>query len=152
MSDRTLYDTDFVLWLETTATLLRERKLEELDYDNLIEEIESMAQTQRIDLDMNLIILLAHWLKWEYQPRKRSGSWAFTIAERNLQITDSIQDSPSLKKYFEEVFDECYANAVLLVNKETGLSVDSFPDRCPFSIEQILDINALPRWQEDGNE
>ncbi len=32
----TLYEEDFCLWLETTAELLKNRQLENLDYDNLI--------------------------------------------------------------------------------------------------------------------
>ncbi|MBV8885922.1 MAG: DUF29 domain-containing protein [Chroococcidiopsidaceae cyanobacterium CP_BM_RX_35] len=34
-----LYDTDFVLWSEKTAQLLRERAFEDVDWANVIEEI-----------------------------------------------------------------------------------------------------------------
>ena len=35
-----LYERDFSLWLERQAQLLRERRLDELDVPNLLEEIE----------------------------------------------------------------------------------------------------------------
>ena len=35
-----LYETDFNLWVEETANLLKEGKWEYLDLENLIEEIE----------------------------------------------------------------------------------------------------------------
>jgi hypothetical protein len=81
----TLYDTDFLLWLETTATLLRERKLDAIDYDNLIEEIKAMGRSEKNALQSNLTILLLHLLKWDYQPNQRSSSWVFTIAEHHLR-------------------------------------------------------------------
>jgi hypothetical protein len=146
---QTLYDTDFNLWLETTANLLRERKLEYLDYENLIEEIEGMGQSQKSALESNLIILLLHLLKWYYQQQKRSASWVFTIADHNLRIHKTFQKNPSLKRYFEEVFDECYRDAVRLATKETGLKPDTFPVQCPFSIERVLDFDSLPTWGEE---
>jgi hypothetical protein len=148
----TLYDTDFNLWLETTVNLLRERNLEYLDYENLIEEIEGMGQFQKNALESNLIILLLHLLKWYYQPQNRSSSWAFTIAEHNLRIQKTFQKNPSLKRYFEEVFDECYRDAVKLAGKETGLKIDTFPIQCPFSIEQVLDFDSLPTWGEERED
>ncbi|MFM6452221.1 MAG: DUF29 family protein, partial [Planktothrix sp.] len=35
---KTLYDSDFALWIEDTVNQLKSRNLENLDWDNLIEE------------------------------------------------------------------------------------------------------------------
>ncbi|MGH2415585.1 MAG: DUF29 domain-containing protein, partial [Microcystaceae cyanobacterium] len=59
-----LYNQDFCLWLETTAKLLRERQLNQLDFENLIEEIESMGNEQKHRLESNLIVVLMHLLKY----------------------------------------------------------------------------------------
>lgn len=39
-----LYEQDFNLWLESTLSCLRERKLSQIDYDHLIEELESQGK------------------------------------------------------------------------------------------------------------
>ena len=43
----TLYEKDYYLWIEQTAQLLKTEKLAELDYKNLLEEIEDMGRNQR---------------------------------------------------------------------------------------------------------
>ncbi|GBF80449.1 hypothetical protein AsFPU1_1850 [Aphanothece sacrum FPU1] len=42
-----LYDQHFNLWLETTANLLQNRQFDQIDYDNLIEEIEAMGRSEK---------------------------------------------------------------------------------------------------------
>ncbi len=55
-----LYDTDFNLWVEETANLLKEGKWEYLDLENLIEEIEAMGRSDKKALKSNLEKLLLH--------------------------------------------------------------------------------------------
>jgi hypothetical protein len=121
-----LYDTDFNLWVEETANLLKEGKWEYLDLENLIEEIEAMGRSDKKALKSNLEKLLLHLLKWKYQPSKRSHSWQYSITEQCLRLLEVFEDSPSLKVYFEEVFDQCYQNACLLAARETGLDKKTF--------------------------
>lgn len=144
-----LYELDFNLWLEETATLLKERQVQQLDYDNLIEEIESMGRSEKNALESNLEQLLMHLLKWKYQQNKRSNSWQYSITEHCLRLNKAFKKSPSLKGYFKEVFEECYQNSRLLASKDTGLNKDIFPVTCPFSKEEILNPEYLP---EDKNK
>jgi hypothetical protein len=139
-----LYDLDFNLWLETTANLLKERQLDKLDYDNLVEEIESMGRSEKDALESNLEQLLMHLLKWKYQVNKRSNSWQYSITEHCLRLKKAFKKSPSLKVYFEQVFDDCYQDARLLASKDTGLNKDVFPINCPFDKEAILNPEYLP--------
>ncbi|MEB3147502.1 MAG: DUF29 domain-containing protein, partial [Sphaerospermopsis sp.] len=74
-----LYQTDFYAWSQEQANLLRHQQWHELDWSNLIEEIESLGRKERQELRNRLSILIAHLLKWEYQPTKRSRSWLATI-------------------------------------------------------------------------
>lgn len=139
-----LYDTDFNLWVEETAKLLKEGKWEYLDLENLIEEIEAIGRSDKKALKSNLEKLLLHLLKWKYQPSKRSHSWQYSITEQCLRLLDVFEDSPSLKVYFEEVFDQCYQNACLLAARETGLDKKTFPDVCPFAKTDIINPEYLP--------
>jgi hypothetical protein len=104
-----LYEKDFYLWIEKAAALLRARNLEELDLGNLIEEIESMGRSKKRSISSNLEVVLMHLLKYKYQPDKRSNSWRYTIIEHRVRILEELQESPSLRGYFLEVFTEVYA-------------------------------------------
>ena len=141
----TLYEKDFHLWLETTVKLLRERNLQALDYDNLIEEIEAMGRSEINSLKSNLIVVLMDLLKYKYQPQKRSRSWLSSIFEHRRRLVEAFKTSPSLKRYYEEVFDECYQYAVKQVSIETGLSVEHFSNISHFSSEETLDFDFLPQ-------
>jgi hypothetical protein len=79
-----LYDQDFYLWLKTTAQLLKEKQFNQIDLENLIEEIETMGRSEKKSLKSNLIVLLLHLLKWQYQPNKRYGSGKASIIEQDV--------------------------------------------------------------------
>ena len=143
-TDKTLYESDFYLWLSTTAQLLRKGNFSELDLDNLIEEIEGMARKEKQALKSNLRILLMHLLKWKYQSDKRTNSWRSTIREHRKRLKDAFKDSPSLKPYYLEIFADAYQDARELAADETGLSFDTFPVNSPFTHEETLDENYLP--------
>lgn len=150
LSLSTLYEQDYYLWLEQTAHLLRARRFQNVDVENLIEEIEDMGKSQKQALKSNLRILLMHLLKWEYQSNRRSNSWRSTIREHRNRLEDAFADSPSLKVFFTDVFDECYQKARDLAADETNLPLDTFPELCPFSKEQILNPDYLPVEVEEN--
>lgn len=141
---QTLYEKDFNLWIETTVSLLRDRHLEQIDYENLVEELESMGRSEKNALKSNLRILLMHLLKWKYQSERRSNSWRATITEHRIRLIESLESSPSLVNYFEEVFDQCYQNARRLASDETELSIITFPTESPFVFSEILHFDYLP--------
>jgi len=139
-----LYETDYLRWIETTVEKLRVQDYSNIDWENLIEEIEDMGRSERRSLKSNLIVVLTHLLKWQYQPQFRSGSWKGSIVEHRRRIREALKDSPSLKPYLEEVFAECYLDAVEQASAETELSVEIFPQLCPYTSAEVLDSNFLP--------
>jgi len=42
-----VYNTDYYLWTQKQAEALRQRQLEEIDWLNLIEEIEGLGKSER---------------------------------------------------------------------------------------------------------
>ncbi len=142
---QTLYEQDYYQWLTITAEKLRQGKLAEIDVVNLIEEIEDMGRSERKAVRSNLRILLMHLLKYKYQPEKRTNSWLFTIVEHRKRLQQSFQDSPSLKPYFLEVFDESYQDAIDLAAAETGLPRNTFPNQSPFTPQDTLNSDYLPK-------
>jgi hypothetical protein len=139
-----LYDCDFMLWIETTAQLLREQKFTELDLENLIEEIEGIGRSNKSGLESNLIVVLLHLVKWKYQPDKRTNSYKGSIREHRRRLRDDFKASPSLKPYFIKEFGECYQDSREQAADETGLDLSIFPVESPFTPEQVLDPEFLP--------
>lgn len=143
----TLYETDFVRWIETTVEQLQAQNYRQVDWENLIEEVLDMSRRERKRLKSNLIVVLLHLLKWQYQTEQRSGSWKGSIREHRRCITDDLKDSPSLVPYFQEIFMECYGNAREQAADETGLPLDRFPLVNPYTVNEVLDANYLPPAQ-----
>ena len=52
------YETDFYEWLMHNAKLLREKKIDELDFENLAEEVESVGRSEKWEVINRLVILL----------------------------------------------------------------------------------------------
>lgn len=140
-----LYEADFNLWLEKQAVALRQGKFEDLDIDNLVEEIESLSRSDKRALRSHLRVLLLHLLKWKYQSDHLSRSWQASIYNSRQEIQELLVDSPSLKPYITEVLATCYQNARVNAVAETGLALATFPKQCPFSLEEVLNIDFLPK-------
>ena len=118
-----LYEQDYALWLDEAVNLLRSQNFTEIDLENLIEEVEGMGGSQKQALESNLEVLLMHLLKYKYQPNKRSNSWRYTIIEHRLRLHKAFKHSLSLKRYFVQVFGECYLVARKLASAESGLAI-----------------------------
>lgn len=141
---KTLYDTDFNLWVEAQLSALQAQRIEDLDIPNLVEEIEDLAKRDKKALRSYLKVLLLHLLKWQFQTGKRSSSWNTSIANARIEIEDILADSPSLSNYVPTVVDQAYTNARKLASIETGLSTADFPQALPYSLAEVLDLNFLP--------
>ena len=142
-----LYESDFCLWAEHMAQLLRQGKFAQLDLNNLIEEVEDMSGSQKRALLSNLRVLLLHLLKYKYQPNKRTQSWRSSIIEHRLHIQEAFEESPSLKPYFLENFDKAYQKARKQASLETELPIQTFPQECPFPMESVLADEWMPeQW------
>jgi Domain of unknown function DUF29. len=139
-----LYDQDFYLWLQTTINILKEGKFAEVDLENILEELESMGRSEKNALTSNLRVLLMHLLKYKYQSEKRTNSWLYTIREHRKRLRETFKTSPSLYRFFEDIFNESYQDARELAADETGLSINLFPPESPFTVEEVLNPDFLP--------
>jgi hypothetical protein len=139
-----LYDQDLYAWAMQSARLLRERRLEELDLDHLAEELESMGKSELRALESRLTVLLAHLLKWELQPGKRSKRWQRTLIEQRKRIARLLRDSPSLRPKLADALADAYDSALRLAADETGIDESGFPQGCPYSLDQALDTGFYP--------
>lgn len=138
------YEEDFALWSAEQAALVRAKKLDRADLENIAEEIESLGRGQKQEIQSRLAVILIHLLKWQFQADKRSSSWASSIAMNRLEIERILEDSPSLRSYPEAALTRAYRGAPKVAALETGLAQADFPAYCPYTAEQALDDEFWP--------
>lgn len=139
-----LHEQDFHAWALQQAGLIREGRFAELDYQHLEEEIESMGASERRELVNRLGVLLAHLLKWQYQPERRGSSWRLTIEEQRQRAARVLRQNPSLKPRLGEFLVDAYQDARLIAARETGMDKRAFPDQCPYACALVLDPDFYP--------
>lgn len=146
MSNSRLYDRDFYAWANEQAALLRAGRLSEADIEHVAEEIESMGKAEKRELVSRLKVLLLHLLKWRFQPTLRGTSWRLTIKEQRQEVSDHLDDNPSLKATLPGSIRSAHRLACIIASPETGLAEETFPPRCPWSFEQMM---ADDFWPDD---
>ena len=127
-NDASLYDEDFFLWTRHQARLLREKRFDELDLGNLVDEVESVGRSERREIRNRMAVLIAQLLKWKYQPGKRTPSWRTTIRDQREELDEVMADSPSLRPYPSQNLPRAYGAARLKAAAETGIDFTLFPE------------------------
>ena len=142
---KSLYEQDENLWLIETIKLLKENRLERLDIENLIEELEDLSKRDKNRVESFLrqiiihLLLLQYWTtEYEYNYRH----WQGEVATFRVQLNRSL--TTNLKQYLLENMGDIYQDSVFIVNQKTGLSLQIFPSICPYSLEQLLNKSWLP--------
>jgi hypothetical protein len=139
-----LYEQDYYQWIAMTVKQIRQGKLADVDWHNVLEELETLGRSEKRQLKSRLMVLIEHLLKLAYWNAERdynARGWNNTIVEQRRQIELLLQDSPSLQPILADLLAECYAQARKDTSRKTGLDLDTFPDYPPFSLEQVLDFD-----------
>lgn len=141
-----LYEVDYALWLETTLEQVKNRQLEELDWENLAQEIEGLGIALHHKIDGYLRQLLIHLLLYKYwlEEKERCGKgWKIEIRAFRDELA-SLLESKTLYNFFITRIDLIYSRARKAVIEKTDLSSKVFPEQCPFSVSELLDSNFYP--------
>lgn len=142
----TAYHKDIIAWANEQAALIRAGRFELLDIEHIAEEIEDVGKSEQRELATRMAVLMAHLLKWQYQPTHRSKSWERTIQDQRKMVLKRLKQTPSLKISLVDVewIDDAWTDATLQAAKETGIELIKFPQACPWTMEQVLDDEFLP--------
>ncbi|MGF1478736.1 MAG: DUF29 domain-containing protein [Cyanophyceae cyanobacterium] len=143
---RSLYDSDYYLWLQQTFKQLQERNAENLDWENLAEEIEGLSRSERNKVNSYLYRLLIHLLCYQYwyteQPWSGKG-WQVEIRNFRFEL-EQLLESKTLSNYYLETIEKTYGKARQAVIEKSSLPEVVFPESCPYTSKQILDFDYLP--------
>lgn len=139
------YDTDILAWSMEQAQLIRAGRFDLVDVEHVAEEIEDVGKSEQRELASRMAVLLAHLLKWRYQPERRGASWERTIRAQRKELAYHLDDTPSLRPKLIEPrwLDMVWSKALAQAATETGL--DCFPDTCPWLMDdEILNADWFP--------
>ena len=109
-----------------------------------------MGKSEIRELESRMAVLLAHLIKWAWQPAMRgnSRSWEATIESQRSKIGRLFKNMPSLRTRISadnlEFWVDVWRDARIAAEKETGINYSVFPEEMPWTKEQILDEHWYP--------
>jgi hypothetical protein len=138
MSD--LYDTDIVAWAEDQARALRRRAANEIDWDNVAEEIESVGNEQRHAVESLLINIMQHRLQIMAWPTAAAvPHWQHEIDGWWVQVERRLRRAPKLRADIEAELPELYLDALRSMYREVdGVPRPPMPSDCPFTLAGLI--------------
>ena len=133
-----LYHDDFYGWALDQVDALRRRSLNEIDWDNLLDEVEDLSASRRRELRSRLALVIQHLLKWRHQPSFRSKSWLATITEQREQVADLLRENPSLRPLVDEIMPKAFRSGVVGAVRDTGFASALFEALGPMSFDEVM--------------
>jgi hypothetical protein len=135
------YDTDILVWSEQQAQLLRrlaagERVNDLIDWENVIEEVNSVGREQLHAVESLLLQALVHMLKAQGWPGARDAeNWR--ADSRGFRAQAANRFAPSMRQRLD--LDRLYRQALRAVPQTMdGTPPEPLPDSCPLTLEELL--------------
>jgi hypothetical protein len=143
-----LYSRDILVWSQNQADLLRRlaggERVDDVDWPNLIEEVENVGRSELRACSSLLLRALEHLVKlhfWPSDPAARHwrGEAAACLADASLAFAPSMRQKIDVEGLFQRSLDVVGA---------MGADATA-PSRCPFSLDDLLasrpDLDGLLR-------
>jgi hypothetical protein len=136
------YDTDILLWSEHQAALLRrlaagERVNDQVDWANVVEEIESVGNEQLHAVESLLVQALRHMLKAEAWPHHRDApGWRADAIDCRQQAQRRFAPSMRQKLDMERIWRHALRAIPRTVDEQDPLPL---PEVCPYTLEELLE-------------
>lgn len=121
------YELDGYGWAMAQARLIREHRIDEIDWDNVAEEIESVGRSEWRSVQSALRVVILHQLKWRHQVTFRCRSWSQSIDEHLRRFDHEVSENPGLKPHLDQIKAEAHRRARNEAAQETGLDLALFP-------------------------
>jgi hypothetical protein len=136
-----LYEDDILLWSERQADLLRrlargERVNDQIDWDNLVEEVESVGRSQLSSVRSLLVQALTHDLKARAWPHAREVPHWHAEA-RGFRGDAAEAFAPSMRQRID--VEDLYRRALhRLPEVMDDRPPRPLPESCPFTLDELL--------------
>jgi len=161
-----LYNKDFYQWIMENVELLKNKEFDLVDWEHVIEELESMGRSELRSVISFMTVILEHLYKYEHfrESETMGDGWIDSIDSSRIELEWLFNDSPSLKRKALEEIDIAWKDAVRRlvrwfekpINKRLAKKYfgklpteKNFPKKCPYTFDHIL--NYKP-WLKDLEE
>ena len=145
---------DHYAWLLAQLDLLRARRLDEIDLEGLIAELEYVALSERSAVLNNARVVVEHLLKLHYSPaRDPRNKWRASVREHRGRLEFDLDQglTVELKNSLQRVYRAARKICVgAMQDYGESEAAAQLPTTCPYSLDQILE----DWWPESvhGNE
>lgn len=135
------YDTDILTWSERQAALLRrvaagERVNDQVDWENVIEEVESVGSEQLHAVQSLLRQALIHMLKAEAWPLYRDApTWRADAIDFRQQAADRFAPSMAQRIDVARLYRQARRAQPETMDGVPPLPV---PEICPLTLDELL--------------
>jgi hypothetical protein len=146
-TNKSLYETDYNLWVLEMVEKLKKQEFSGLDLANLIEEVEDLSRRDKHKLESLLNHIFEHLLLivyWQIELIRNQEHWEREVLNFRLQLFQLLEDSPSLRNYVSNYLVEGYKKGRKLAAKHSQLPLTTFPEEPIANLDQILDEDWLP--------
>ena len=137
-----LYESDETAWLDAMAELIRDERLDELDYAHLKEFLEDNDHRDRWEIYCQLGDHLAGVLMWTYHREKLTASRRAEIMSKGFDLEGWL-DSPTLRKHADTILRKTYTDAVARACAEAESLPTAYPAECPWTLDQLISVEAV---------
>ena len=131
-----LHETDFNLWIEETIDAIKSRDVNNMDWENLLEELEDMGASQKRSLDSYVQRLVEHILKlkyWHSERERNKKGWRSEVVNFRNRINRLLKKNPSLKNYLSSEYADNYQDAIAAMSEKFDISNDNM-----ISVDEIM--------------
>ena len=114
------YEQDYNLWLKKSLAAIKNKDYDNLDWDNLLVEIEEVGKSQQRALKSYIKRLIEHIIKikyWESERNRKLQHWQIEIDNFREEIAEILQDSPSLKDYLSQNYSNWFNQSIAKMRK-----------------------------------
>lgn len=153
---RTPYESDPYSWAREQARALRGKSADQLDWDNLAQEVEDLANRHADALEGHCESLIEHLLKLAFAPEliRRDNLRLWRASVRNARyrsvrnaryrIDILLKRNPGLNSRVGELFAEAWPLGRNQALGKLDLEDDAIPERQSWSFEQAMDEKFEP--------
>jgi hypothetical protein len=137
-----IYEEDYQQWLDKTVLLLKNRQVDSLDYEHLIEELEALGREQKNAVESLVIQVIQHLLFYQYwssQQEDNQRHWRGELIGFRTQL--ELRLTTNLRNHLSNRLDYLYSKAKKMAEVKTDLKL---PSENPYTLADILDEDWLP--------
>lgn len=152
------YKQDYYAWINQQTELLRQGETDKIDWNNVLDEFQSLAFIEYNRFNEPFYLLIGHLLIWQwYHPKDapEHNSLCAKIQGYRLSVKKLLRESPSLKTQFldnPEWFYESWEYGRLKFGIITDIAAenDQTPEKPIWTVSQILDEEFYPEIRRYG--